>query len=238
MHSPSFGFGRLPALDERDYPMAQLLGIPQAAPPEGLATPCPGDYYWQVVPPYQNQGARPICVGAAWSHWLASPPVRTRDGPDPEMIYHEAQLIDEWPGEAYEGTSVRAGAKYLRATGRIASYFWAASLQEILEFVKTRGPVVIGSNWHSGMMTPLPNGLVTVSGPILGGHAYLLYGVSEGAKLYRLLNSWGDWGQGGGFWLTFADFERLFKENGEAVAAVEQRVGEVVLSPAPITFTL
>ena len=218
------GLGRLPILDERDknYPMSALLAAPLPTKVEGLTTPTPGDYYWQVVPPYVNQKNRPICVGAAWEHWLNSPPLRTRDGPDPETIYHEAQLIDEWPGEepAYEGTSVRAGAKYLKTAGRIASYYWAQSLAEIVEFIKTRGPVVFGSYWYSGMFQPLPNGLVQVSCAIAGGHAFLVYGMSENAKLVRCLNSWGDWGQGGGFWLTFADFERLFKQDGEAVAAI------------------
>ena len=32
-------------------------------------------------------------------------------------LYHEAQKVDEWPGEDYDGTSVRAGLDILRKRG-------------------------------------------------------------------------------------------------------------------------
>jgi hypothetical protein len=36
---------------------------------------------------------------------------------DAGWLYHEAQRIDEWPGEDYDGTSVRAGMDVLRTEG-------------------------------------------------------------------------------------------------------------------------
>jgi hypothetical protein len=36
---------------------------------------------------------------------------------DARWLYHEAQKVDEWPGEDYEGTSVRAGLDVLRTRG-------------------------------------------------------------------------------------------------------------------------
>lgn len=218
-------FGRLPAPDERDknYPMQMLLEAPLAVP-EGLSNPFPGDFYWNAPRPYFNQGPRPICVGAAWSHWLTASPLYTRDGPDPETIYGEAQLIDEWPGEDYDGTSVRAGAKYLQSKGRIANYFWASSLQDIIQALKTRGPIVVGTEWTSSMMNPSPGEIIEVSGRVLGGHAYLLIGLSESYQVFRALQSWGDWTPSSGFWLRFADFDRLLRRQGEACVATEQSI--------------
>jgi hypothetical protein len=202
-----------------------LLEAPLAVP-EGLSTPFVGDYYWNAPRPYFDQGARGICVGASWNHWLTTSPLYTRSGPDPETIYKEAQLIDEWPGEepAYEGTSVRAGAKVLQAKGHIANYFWATTLAEIIECLKTRGPVVVGTEWTASMMRPSPGEIVEVSGRVLGGHAYLLIGLSENYQVFRALNSWGEWTPSGGFWLRFADFERLLHRQGEACIATEQSI--------------
>jgi hypothetical protein len=36
---------------------------------------------------------------------------------DAPWLYHRAQQIDEWPGENYDGTSVRAGLDVLRTEG-------------------------------------------------------------------------------------------------------------------------
>jgi hypothetical protein len=60
-----------------------------------------------------DQGKEGACVGFAWSHELAAYPVRVEvdDEFARSKIYAEAQKIDEWPGEAYHGTSVLAGAK-------------------------------------------------------------------------------------------------------------------------------
>lgn len=60
---------------------------------------------------HQHRGS---CTGHSSGH---SQTLNNRRKYDPEWIYEQAQLIDEWPGEDYEGSSVRAAFDVLRDLG-------------------------------------------------------------------------------------------------------------------------
>lgn len=138
--------------------------------------------------------------------------------------YQRAQTMDEWPGEDYDGTSVRAGAKVLQDTGFISEYRWAWDGMEAIRAVLDIGPVVVGTNWYEGMFEPNDRGLVVPSGSIAGGHAYLIDGANLNRGLVRLKNSWSkSWGRGGRAVMTITDFSRLISEDGEACLATELR---------------
>lgn len=182
--------------------------------------------YWKDDVWWGNQGSTPMCVGYAWAHWIEDGPV-LHNGIHPIVspitIYKEAQKVDEWYGENYNGTSVRAGAKYLRSTGRIQSYYWAFDVNTLINTVLNIGPVVVGTNWYRGMFYPDINGLIRVSGNLAGGHAYCINGVDIPRKLFRIKNSWGrSWGKNGYAFISFTDMSRLIKEYGEICLAVEK----------------
>lgn len=220
----SVAFGRRPSLDERDknYPMATLLRAAPRGVPEGLTQPFPGDYIWRHTPPALDQGPIGACVGYSWKQLLLQYPYTRQDGPDALTIYLEAQKIDEWSGENYEGTSVRAGVKYLRGLGLIDAYYWASSVAEIVEHIKTLGPVVMGTNWYQGMSDLVQGSIARIRGPVVGGHAWLIYGYSTSYQYFCALNSWGPgFGAGGTFWISEIDLARLLREDGEACAASE-----------------
>lgn len=181
--------------------------------------------YWNASGWWGDQGSTSMCVGYGWAHWIEDGPVgHPGKAPimRPQAIYAAAQKVDEWPGEDYDGTSVRAGAKVVKSGGYISSYHWATTLAEVVAILLNTGPVVVGTNWYESMFEPDEAGLLDVSGGVAGGHCYVLDGVNTRHELIRLKNSWGrNWGHLGFAYIGFDDFERLLLEDGEACVALE-----------------
>lgn len=222
----SKALGRIHAPDPRDKQHLMLRALPPAVPDK------PKTWASGVV---LDQGDKPWCVAFAWTGFLLASPTRTKlpavggVAPYTTDLYHQAQLVDEWPGEDYDGTSVRAGAKVLTAQKRLVEYLWAWDAETLKHFVLTRGPAVIGINWYETMFAPIRGGFLIVNGALAGGHAILVLGYSQNLKAFRLVNSWGaGWGDKGRVWLREADMQRLITEDGEACSAIE-------ITPAPRT---
>jgi hypothetical protein len=214
-------FGRLVSMDSRDF--FYVLEAPR------LRSYLFPQRMW-AAGPVTNQGRFPHCVGHAWSQFLEASPVRKgkRKLPTPEVIYHGAQQVDEWPGPppAYDGTSVRAGAKVLQSLGLIHEYRWAPDIDTVSKFVRGRGPVVVGTMWYSGMSHPEQRRGESWLRPVgadEGGHAYVIIGFSLKRNAFRIINSWGrGWGDEGRAWIDYSDMNHLiFMQNGEAASAME-----------------
>lgn len=219
------GLGRKPAEDERDtgFLMSSIVDEQPRA-----------DYlryrYWWTGGWWGNQGRTPQCVAYAWLHYLEDGPITWAprapgEGPvvPAETVYHNAQRVDEWPGENYDGTSVRAGAKVLQQMGYIGEYRWAWRVEDIVKALKQWGPVVFGSEWTQDMFEPGEDEILSVDGRIVGGHAYLLNGVNTSTGLVRIKNSWGrNWGRRGHAYIRLEDLDRLLSHGGEACIATEK----------------
>lgn len=174
-----------------------------------------------------DQGQEGSCVGHGFAHEMLTDPYPRADidHSDALKIYHLAQTLDDYPGENYDGTSVLAGVKALQEMYRgIDSYRWATSLADVVATIGYFGPVVIGVNWYEGMFEPDPVNYIHVKGEIEGGHCCLLRGVDVEAQRFLLQNSWGTgWGTlGGNAFLSFDDFARLLREQGEACVIVHK----------------
>lgn len=213
--------GRIYRPDERDngFMLKSVL----------KSTPQITHKYWWPSGWWGDQGYTPQCVGYSWVHWLAEGPITQKGSRingkfpiDPSFVYHEAQKIDYWPGEDYDGTSVRAGAQILQREGFIGSYYWAWDVQTIISALLSTGPLVVGTSWYFDMFFPDENGLITATDVNMGGHAYLLDGINIKKQLIRIKNSWGrSWGKNGFAYISFDDMDKLIKENGEACLATE-----------------
>jgi hypothetical protein len=181
--------------------------------------------YWDDNGWWGNQGSMPHCVGYAWAHWLEDGPVEQSGIPPilkPIDIYNSTQKLDEWVGENYDGTSVRGGVKFLQQQKKVKSYYWAYNVNTLIDTVLNIGPVVVGTNWYYGMFYPDRNGLIKVSGGLVGGHAYVINGVDTVKKQFRIKNSWGkSWGKQGRAFISFNDMSRLINEQGEICLATE-----------------
>jgi len=208
------GLGRRPSVDERDRLHLMARELPATLPARPIRKTW--RLWWKG-----DQGKTSECVGYSWYAMLRALPLLQRE-PLPETIYHDAQRLDEWEGEDYDGTSVRAGAKALQVAGKIRTYAWAFELEAALNWLAIKGPVVLGTDWLQDMFTPGADGIVRVSGSVAGGHAYLALGYDDKAKLLICQNSWSTaWGKSGRFFIRYADADRLIKEGGEACTATE-----------------
>lgn len=199
-----------PKFDERsrNYPVRELLADYPSTP---------RSYTWSCNT-WLDQKSEGACVGFSIAHEIAAKPQAHAVTNDTALdIYREAQKIDEWPGEAYSGTSVLAGMKTASAMGWYAGYRWAFSLQDVLIAVSYYGPAVIGVWWRQGMWNTDQRGYIHAAGEKIGGHAILLNGVDTYTRTVRLHNSWGrGWGTGGDARLTWNDLSLLLADSGEA----------------------
>jgi hypothetical protein len=223
MTSPMAGLGRLLSKDDRDHKF-MLPHRPEAG--------AKAFQYW-TPGPVLDQGATPQCVGYSGYGWLTAFPVSNRPPFTPTDLYHFAQQEDEWPGEDYEGSSVRGLFKALKARGFVSEYNWALDVGPIIDHLLVVGPVVMGTIWTEGMFTADHAGFIDdIGGKVAGGHAYLLIGAnrlkragphSKGAV--RVLNSWGpNWEDHGRAWLSFEALAWLLSQDGEACTAMELKV--------------
>jgi hypothetical protein len=189
--------------------------------------------FWTPSALVLDQGREGQCVGAGITHEYGATPVRGRIHPAMMTeVYRRAQQLDEWPGEApaYEGTSVRAGMLVGRERGWWDGFRWAFNLGELRAALE-EGPVVVGVEWRDGMYSA-PGGIVTVDGPVVGGHCLLITGYTRrhptiGGPAYRWRNSWStSYGLRGNAYVRPDDLDRiLFQAGGEAAVPVGRRLG-------------
>lgn len=165
------------------------------------------------------------CVGFGWAQELAADPVSVA-GVNNDLgfrIYREAQKIDEWPGEAYEGTSVLAGAKIVQQMGFMDEYRWAFGIQDVIDTLSQKGPVVFGVPWYDSMYAPKADGQMVIGGTAPGGHAFMGDEVDVERRRIWMLNNWTrNWGIDGRAWMTFEDWDRLLRQGGQACVPVKR----------------
>lgn len=176
---------------------------------------------WPRHAPILDQGNLGSCTGNALAGWLGTDP-HAIQGVDEGLavsLYSAATSLDAYPGAwppDDTGSSGLAVCKAARRRGLIRSYRHAFGFDAAIGALQS-GPIIVGTPWYESMFDPQPGGYLTITGDVVGGHEYLIRGVSHSKKHVLCDNSWGyDWGRAGRFWLHFADLERLLGEGGDA----------------------
>ncbi len=148
-------------------------------------------------------------------------------------FYKACQRDDEWEGESYDGTSVRAAFKQLQKAGMVSEYRWAFRVGPMVSHILAVGPVVVGTDWHMSMFQEDRHGYIYPgTGTPVGGHAYLVAGADTKRKnpdgttgAVRIVNSWGKgWADRGRAWITLDAMDALLRYDGECATATEVRL--------------
>ncbi len=202
-------FDRIAHFDRksRKYPIRELIAEKK---PRSYTWPC------GVV---LDQGSEGACTGFAVAHEAAAWPVRVWGINEKvaRAIYKRAQQLDEFPGEAYEGSSVLGAMKAGQEKGWYEEYRWAFGEEDLALAVSRKGPCVLGINWYEGMSEPDFKGYIHPTGRLVGGHAILCRGYNVKKERYTLHNSWGrSWGIYGTCYISKQDMTLLLKRRGEA----------------------
>ena len=213
------GLGWRPAEDERDYKAEDYFTAVAAEKTSGKA-------HW-ANPIQLDQGSEGACVGFGWTGFLNAQPVKHEYGNEIGFdIYHRAQEIDEWPGEDYSGTSVRAGAKVIKEREHINTYAFTQDVEILSLFILNNGPTPIGVAWHQGMDRVDSEGYIYPTGSVRGGHCVIVDGVVWGVEgevdRFRIRNSWGSrWGLNGRCRIKAEDLQQLLSSGGTACMAID-----------------
>lgn len=185
------------------------------------------EHYERTRRTFLDQGSEGACTGFASAQWFADTPYRHEFVTDTtgKTFYQWAKENDEWPGEAYDGSSLLGAMQGLTAHNIIDEYKWLTNSGDVAYAIYKRGAVVFGSNWRRGMMTPDEfDGKVSYSGEIVGGHCWKVAGfrTTNAGYEFRIDNSWGlRWGISGSAWITAADIDAIFADGGEACSPRE-----------------
>lgn len=199
-----------------------------------------GRSLWWTRDVYDQQGSS--CTMQAAAGVMATSPFRL----DPQVRqnlqhwdteqerhagYLRAQRLDPWPGGEdhtpfYEGSSTDAPFKLLRELGHIAGWAWYFGIGEIIEGLRTRGAVSVGTKWNRQMFYPRQRSdgsYVYEAGDrqVVGGHARRWVGYDPEAKEFDEVNSWGrGFGRQGRVRVPLALAEELVADQGEAATIV------------------
>lgn len=176
------------------------------------------------------------CTAFSLAHELAAGPTQVPGMTNTwarDMFTH-IRATDAAMGNHFDdGATMIAAARTAKARRLISGYRWAFGAAHVLDTLCQIGPVWIGVPWHESMFRTAPDGLIAVSGDVVGGHAVCLAGYDVHPRhgpVALLVNSWGvAYGvpdsrlglPGGVGYLTVPDLARLLAANGEAIIATD-----------------
>lgn len=177
-----------------------------------------------------NQGSDGSCVGFACATLLAATPIRhIVSNASAYSLYRRAVAVDEREGRNFEyGASILGGMKACKELGLFSKYVWNFGIDDTIDWIIRRGPVILGINWYDKFDNTNSNGLMTYD-PIevpVGGHAIVANGYwpahPDFGDVVIVTNSFGlDWGYRGRGFVPINTLDALLQAQGESVAPTE-----------------
>jgi hypothetical protein len=182
-----------------------------------------------------NQYSSGACTGFALAAAINLLYARTEKDirVSPRMLYEMAKRNDEWPGEDYDGSSLRGAIKGWRNMGVCREDYWPFRMSRKGELTVRRakearshtvgayyrlkpeishyhaalnetGVIVVSARVHRGWDDP-PEGRIVKQGKAEGGHAFAVVGYDD--KGFWVQNSWTEgWGLRGVAHWTYEDW--------------------------------
>ncbi len=187
------------------------------------------------APEVLDQGGSAACTGFALAAAIGLQYRRAgrEERVSPRMLYEMAKRHDEWPGEAYEGSSLRGAIKGWANMGVCEAGYWPfregrpgrltvrraknARRHTIGAYYRLRpevshyhaalneaGVIVVSARVHKGWDEPV-DGVIRPRREPDGGHAFAVVGYDE--RGFWVQNSWGrGWGRDGLALWTYEDW--------------------------------
>lgn len=185
--TPQRGLGRvyIPNPGSRRYPVSAALRRTAYTPANWKSR------RWQMGGPrptrltWRDQSWTSKCVEFGETHILMLEPIVRFDAAElTRGLYEWAQANDYWPGTepTYYGTSVDAGLQFLLHQIKvIKEYRWVTSMDDVLARLSATaknggGPIVVGTDWYTGMDNENGKGVWTPDGTYRGGHCWVVRG--------------------------------------------------------------
>ncbi len=221
--------GRVYKADPRDRKYllteARMRAIPPA-PVSARRNP------WKVGPILDQQRTSE-CVEFCFGQSLQTAPIcHTLNWPQSKFdnYYQRAQAYDGITG-VDAGSTARGCLMAAKEDGLVSEFLWVTDEDTAKEYLRTRGTLMLGTDWMQSMFTPDKHGYVDPgTGPAVGGHEYMerwYYAPNHKVypDTYEYVNSWGpSFGKGGHFFMK-ADVRRYLwlQLNGDLVLPVEAK---------------
>jgi hypothetical protein len=192
-----------------------------------------------------DQGQIGSCTGNAGIGSISTDPFINSDNnvyPRNEVgavhLYSDAQVLDGngiYPPND-NGSSGLSIASILKSKGLISGYQHTFTLDDALK-AGSQYAFITGTNWYEGMFTPDADGRVHITGKLAGGHEYELSEIDVDNQKIWFFNSWGsNWGIGGRFYLTFADYGLLLSQHGDVTVLIPPSVTPPSPTPSKYYF--
>lgn len=209
-----YPLGRIPSPpDKRDYDLRCFM--PKQ---EGVEKT---ESHWEFPHEALDQKDTNHCCGFSAADWGINYPTHsdfTND--DGHRFYYECKIIEGEPN-AENGAYIRSIGKVLKNNQHLEGYAFAPDIETIKYWLLYKGPIIAGTIWKQGMFSPDADNVIRPTGATIGGHAYLL-NEWRADNYIGIQNSWGsEWGKNGKAYISQKDFEEIFAQGGEALAAVE-----------------